>query len=76
MAGRSRLAGRGGRAGALIGAALGTVGGTLYNIGCAGDRCNATRARAEVMLFSAGEGAIAGGLLGSMIGWAWPSAKR
>jgi len=29
-----------------------------------------------VMLFSAGEGAIAGGLLGSLIGWAWPSGRR
>lgn len=76
IAGRSSHAGRGAIAGALVGGALGAFGGTLYNIGCTSDPCHPTRERAGFMLFSAAEGAVAGGLLGTLIGWAWPIGKR
>jgi hypothetical protein len=75
IASRSGHAKRGAVAGAVTGAVIGAAGGTLYNIGCTEDPCNANRARAALMLFSAGEGAIAGGLLGSLIGWAWPVGR-
>jgi hypothetical protein len=73
MTGRSSHARRGAVAGALIGGVLGTIGGTLYNIGCSHEPC--TRERAGVMLFSAGEGAVAVGLFGSLVGWAWPIGR-
>ena len=76
IAGRSHHAGRGAVAGALIGGVLGAVGGTFYNVGCVNDPCHATRARVGVMLFSASEGAVAGGLLGSLVGWALPSGRQ
>jgi hypothetical protein len=76
VATRSRHAGHGALAGVVIGGVLGAVGGTLYNVGCARDPCHANRTRAGLMLFSAGEGALAGGLLGSLIGWAWPAGRR
>jgi hypothetical protein len=60
----------------VIGGVLGAVGGTLYNVGCGRDPCDANRARVNVMLFSAGEGALAGGILGSLIGWAWPAGRQ
>ena len=70
ITGRSRHASQGAIVGAVIGAALGAVGGTLYNIGCERGSCTATHA--GVILFSASEGAGVGGLLGGLIGWAWP----
>ena len=76
MTGRSRHARRGAIAGALAGGVLGAVGGTLYDIGCRDGPCNETRMRAGIMLFSAGEGAVAFGLLGSLIGWAWPMGRQ
>jgi hypothetical protein len=73
-AGRAR---RGALAGVVIGAALGAVGSTLYNVDvdCAPGPCRATRGRASLMLFSAGGGALAGGILGGLIGWAWPMGR-
>jgi hypothetical protein len=76
VATRSGHARHGALAGALIGGVLGAVGGTLYNVGCGRDPCDANRARVNVMLFSAGEGALAGGILGSLIGWAWPAGRQ
>lgn len=76
IVGRSNHAGRGAVAGAAIGGVLGAVGGSFYNIGCTRDPCNATRERVYVMAFSASEGALAGGLLGTLIGWAWPAGRR
>jgi hypothetical protein len=75
VASRSRHARHGALVGAIIGGVVGAAGGTLYNIGCEQDPCNATRTRAGLMLFSAGEGALAGGLLGTLIGWAWPAGR-
>jgi hypothetical protein len=69
---RSGHAGRGAMAGIVVGGVLGALGGTLYNVGCVRDPCNATAVRVGVMLFSASEGALAGGLVGGLIGWAWP----
>ena len=76
MARRSSHARRGALAGAFIGGVLGAAGGTLYNIGCTEDPCHATRERVGIMLFSAGEGAVALGVLGSLIGWAWPTGQQ
>lgn len=76
VARRSSHAGRGAIAGAVVGGIVGAVGGTFYNIGCGRDPCNATRARVNVIVFSAAEGAAAGGILGSLIGWAWPTGPR
>jgi len=76
VAGRSSHARRGAVVGAIVGGVVGAVGGTLYNIGCTHEPCNATRARVGVMLFSAGEGAVAFGLLGGLAGWAWPAGRR
>jgi hypothetical protein len=76
IAGRSSHATRGAVAGGLIGGVLGAVGGTLYNIGCTRDPCNASQERAGIMAFSAAEGAVAIGLLGGLIGWAWPTGRR
>ena len=75
IAGRSEHAMRGALTGIVIGGVVGAAGGTLYNVGCEQDPCHANRARAALMLFSAGEGAIAGGILGSLIGWAWPVGR-
>lgn len=69
VATRGHHAARGAVTGAIVGAVLGAAGGTLYNVGCVRDPCHA---REEVIAFSAGEGALAVGLLGSLIGWAWP----
>src|SRR5690349_331811 len=55
LAGRSSHARRGAVAGALIGGMLGAAGGTLYNLGCAGDPCNASTQRIGVMALSAAE---------------------
>ena len=76
IAGRSSHARRGAIAGALTGTVLGAVGGTFYNIGCKDGPCNETRTRIEFMSFSAAEGAVAFGLLGSLIGWAWPMTRH
>lgn len=76
VAGRSSHAGRGAVAGAVVGGILGAVGSTFYNIGCGRDPCNAIRARVNVIVFSAAEGATAGGILGSLIGWAWPTRRH
>lgn len=77
VARRSGRAGRGALAGAVIGAALGAVGSTLYNVDvdCAPGPCHATRGRVSLMLVSAGGGALAGGILGGLIGWAWPMGR-
>ena len=72
VAGRAAHARHGVLVGSLTGAVVGAAGGTLYGIGCAEGPCNENATRAKFMLFSAGEGAVAGGLLGSLIGWAWP----
>lgn len=76
VATRSGHARHGALAGAVIGGVLGAVGGTFYNVGCGRDPCDATRTRVNIMLFSAGEGALAGGILGSLIGWAWPAGRQ
>jgi hypothetical protein len=73
VAKRSAHARHGGLAGVVSGAVLGAAGGTLYSVGCEREPCNATRA--NLMLFSAGEGALAGGILGGLIGWAWPVGR-
>jgi hypothetical protein len=75
VATRSSHAGRGGLVGIVSGGLVGAAGGTLYNVGCERDPCNAALGRASLMLFSAGEGAIAGGILGGLIGWAWPVGR-
>ncbi|HXT16588.1 MAG TPA: hypothetical protein VN706_13200 [Gemmatimonadaceae bacterium] len=75
LSARSRHTRNGSVAGFLIGGILGAAGGTLYQIGCVRDPCNGTRDRIDVMLFSAGEGAVAGVILGSLIGWAWPVGR-
>ena len=72
MSHRSTHAWHGALAGAATGAVLGAVGGTFYNIGCERDPCNAIAGRIGIVALSAGEGAVAFGLLGSLIGWAWP----
>lgn len=72
MAARSRHAWHGGLAGVVTGGVVGAAGSTLYNVGCE-SACNGERV--GLMLFSAGEGAIAGGLLGGLIGWAWPVSR-
>ena len=72
---RSTHASHGAVAGAVIGGVLGAVGSTLYHVGCERDPCGASRGRFNLMLFSAGEGAAAGGLLGGLIGWAWPAGR-
>jgi hypothetical protein len=75
VARRSTHATRGAITGAVIGGVLGAVGSTLYHVGCERDPCGASRGRFNLLLFSAGEGAAAGGLLGSLIGWAWPAGR-
>lgn len=75
VATRSRHAQHGALVGAVLGGVVGAVGGTFYNVGCVEDPCDATRARVGLMLFSAGEGALAGGILGTLIGWAWPAGR-
>ena len=73
LASRSEHSQRGALVGVAIGAVLAAVGSRLYPVGCDLDRpCNSNGTRLGLTLFSAGEGAIAGGLLGSLIGWAWP----
>ena len=76
IAGRSNHAARGAVAGALIGGILGAVGSTFYNVGCDRDPCDVTRARVGVLVFSMGEGAVAGGLVGALVGWAWPANRH
>jgi hypothetical protein len=76
VAGRSSHARRGAVAGAVVGGIVGAVGSTFYEIGCGRDPCSETRARINVMVFSAAEGAAALGILGSLIGWAWPTGAH
>ena len=73
---RSGHAGRGFVTGAVIGGVLGAVGSTQLNIGCEQDPCHPTLGRISVTAFLAGEGALAGGILGSLIGWAWPAGRH
>ena len=72
MATRSQHAKRGGVIGLVTGAVVGAAGSSLYNVGCVNDPCNATRTRVGITVFSAAEGALAGGILGGLVGWAWP----
>ena len=72
---RSLHARRGALVGGLIGGALGAAGGTLYQLGCASQSCDGKVTRTDVMLFSAAEGAVAIGILGGLIGWAWPTGR-
>jgi len=72
VAGRAAHARRGALAGALIG---GAVGGTFYQTGCTNEPCHERATRTNLMLFSAGEGLLAGGILGSLVGWAWPAGR-
>jgi len=76
MTARSRHARRGAVTGAVIGSVLGAVGGSLYETGCARDPCNATRQRVGLVALSAAEGAVLVGLLGGLVGWAWPASHR
>ena len=73
---RSGHAGRGFVTGAVIGGVLGAVGSTQFNIGCEQDPCHPTLGRIGVTAVLAGEGALAGGIVGSLIGWAWPAGRR
>lgn len=75
VARRSRHARNGALAGAVTGGVLGAAASTLLGVGCARDPCNENRTRVNLMLFFAGEGGLAGGLLGSLIGWAWPVGR-
>jgi hypothetical protein len=73
VATRSSHALRGAVAGVLVGGVLGAVGSTFYTVGCDLDRpCDAYRTRLGLTIFSAAEGAAACGLLGGLMGWAWP----
>jgi hypothetical protein len=63
LSSRSRHAQRGALIGILTGTVVGASGGTFYD----------ARNPAGAILFSAGEGAIAGGVLGSLIGWVMPA---
>jgi len=72
VASRSAHARRGALTGALIGGVLGAAGSTLLGVGCTREPCHETRTRVNLTLFGAGEGAFAGGLLGGLVGWAWP----
>jgi hypothetical protein len=72
VARRSAHAANGALTGALIGAVAGAAGSMLYNVDCTGDPCNLNSRRASIAAFSAGEGALAVGILGGLIGWAWP----
>ena len=71
VASRSTHAGHGALAGVVIGGVLGAVGGTFYHTGCSREPCHANATR-NLVVFSAAEGAAAGGILGGLIGWAWP----
>ncbi|MGH7618310.1 MAG: YtxH domain-containing protein [Gemmatimonadaceae bacterium] len=68
LASRSRHASHSALAGVLIGGVVGAAASTLYAV-------DGNRTRVYVTLFSAGEGAIAGGVLGGLIGWAWPVGR-
>src|SRR5262249_18724391 len=73
LAKRSGHAWRGGLAGFVSGAVVGAAGSALYTVDadCIPGPCR-TSPRTRITLLSAAEGAVAGGLLGSLIGWAWP----
>jgi len=73
---RSGHAGRGFVTGAVIGGVVGALGSTQFNIGCEQDPCHPALGRISATLFFTGEGALAGGILGSLIGWAWPAGRR
>ena len=72
---RSSHARRGALVGGIIGGALGAAGGTMYQLGCATQSCDGKVTRTDVMLFSAAEGAVAIGIFGPLIGWAWPTGR-
>lgn len=76
LAGRSSHAARGAVVGALIGGVLGGVGSTFYSVGCGLDPCDMMHTRIGLAVFSAAEGAAAGGLLGTLVGWAWPARRH
>jgi hypothetical protein len=75
VARRSGHARNGAVAGIVVGGVLGAAGSSLISIGCTRDPCNETRTRVNLMVSSAGAGALAVGLLGSLIGWAWPVGR-
>jgi hypothetical protein len=75
VARRSGHAQRGALVGAVIGGVVGAAGSTLLNTGCTRDPCDANRTRVVVTVAFVGEGALAGGILGSLIGWAWPVGR-
>ena len=73
---RSGHAGRGFVTGAVIGGVLGAVASSQFNLGCEQDPCHPVLGRIGVTVAFAGEGALAGGILGSLIGWAWPAGRH
>ena len=73
---RSGHAGRGFVTGAVIGGVLGALGSTQLNIGCEQDPCHPVLGRASATALFAGEGALAVGILGGLIGWAWPTGRH
>jgi hypothetical protein len=73
IASRSGHAKRGALTGVVIGGVVGAAGSAFLNVGCERDPCNGSRA--PLTLFLGGEGAVAGGILGSLIGWAWPVGR-
>ena len=73
---RSGHAGRGFVTGAAIGGVLGALGSTQLNIGCEEDPCHPVLGRVGATALFAGEGALVGVILGSLIGWAWPAGRH
>ncbi len=73
---RSGHAGRGFVTGAVIGGVFGALGSTQLNVGCELDPCHPVLGRVGATALFAGEGALAGGILGSLIGWAWPAGRH
>jgi hypothetical protein len=71
---RSNHARIGGVTGSVLGGVAGIVGSTYLNVGC-GDNVRSCNARRNIAILMAGEGALAGGLLGALIGWAWPAGR-
>ncbi len=63
---------KGALVGAVAGGLLGAYGGSQLNIGCTRDPCDEASQRRLAIAGSAGVGALAGGVLGSLVGWAWP----
>lgn len=73
---RAAHARRGSIAGVIVGGVLGAVGSTFYNVGCDDSSgCDAKSTRVGITIFSVGEGAIAGAIVGSLIGWVWPAGR-